>query len=143
MKESAIASVRTSIRRRLSKNTYVRMIRGIQCWYASKERNYGTSLYTAVLLVSVLLATNITAVSWLLDIVVHGKPQMAHWSHTTLLWILALVVGFHFALSRLAGLHERIDVVSTNRFPLSAKFYIALTVVTFGVSLGAIAYTRG
>jgi hypothetical protein len=143
MEESAIARVRTSVRRSLINNAYVRMIRDIQCWYASKEGNDGSSLYTAILLVSVLLAINIIAVSWLSDIVVHGKPQIAHWSHTIVLWLLALVVGFHFALSRLAGLHERVDVESTNGFPLSAKFYIALTVVTVGASFAAIAYTRG
>jgi hypothetical protein len=93
--------------------------------------------------VSVLLALNILAAFWLVDIAVHGKVQDALWSHTSLFWLLGAIVSSHYALSRIAGLHERVDVESTNGFPVSTKFYIALTVIAVGASLGAIAYTRG
>jgi hypothetical protein len=128
--------------RLLAGNPYVRMIRDLQYWYARKEGNDGTSLYTALLLVSVLLAVDVLSLTWLADIAFHGKQRNVHWTRPAMLLLMAAVFCFHFVLSRVAGLRNHVNVLPSMTFPAGAKVYIALTATLVGASLGAIALTR-
>ena len=115
---------------------------GLRDFYSRHEGADSAPAFSAAMALSVLLCLNITTVSMIVDILVHGRLTIVDWmlGHKAVVVISASAIGWaHVAFAKRAGLYDKTGA------PLSATWrwkFLSYCLITgvLAVASGVLAY---
>jgi hypothetical protein len=114
---------------------YADLIDGARSYYARREGDDRSAVFAAVSLFSTLFIANISAVTILIDQLLHGgRYTLAPWVHANrqlIVLFAVLVVALHWLLAKRAGVYDRRGPARTSVWTRRLRIYVWLTAFTF------------
>jgi hypothetical protein len=117
---------------------YTDLLDGARGWYARREGDDSTAAYSAAMLLTFLLLTNVAFLILLTEVLTRGGLRLAPWigaHRLVLLPIPVAVAMFHVVLAKRTGVYARCGPALRNESARRMKFYLIGTLCNILVTL--------